>query len=145
VTGGLVCVDFGEEELDDDCVVCGPDGVETTGTLPGFGECIATTKKVVPNANATKRKNRLEIVAATSAPKILKLPPSRAINTRIAPKTNAPIFKFSGMNVLSNLVLMIAAYVTNLLVQKTSVNVSHSRGRGATASNLPPPPSRART
>jgi len=96
----LGCVVWRGGELNGDCVGCGEVGVGTTDTFPGFGECIAITKKVAPNANATKRKNRLEIVAATSAPKSLKLPPRRAINTRIAPKTNAPIFKFSGMNLL---------------------------------------------
>jgi hypothetical protein len=110
---GLGCRGCGEGELDGACIGFAKGRVGTTDTVPGTvpesGECIAATKKVVPNANATKRKNRLETVAATSAPKSLKLPPSRAINTRIAPKTNAPIFKFSGMNVLSNLVLMIAA------------------------------------
>jgi hypothetical protein len=97
---GLGCGGSGEGELDGDCVGSGEGVIGTTDIVPEFGECIATTKKVVPNANATKRKNRLEIVAATSAPKSLKLPPRRAINTRIAPKTNAPIFKSSGMNLL---------------------------------------------
>jgi hypothetical protein len=92
---GLGCEGSGEGELDGDCVGSGEGGIGTTDIVPGFGGCIATTKKVVPNPNATKRKSRLEMVAATSAPKILKLPPSRAINTRIAPKTNAPIFKLS--------------------------------------------------
>lgn len=98
-----------EGEFDNGCVGVGEGRLLAPNLGEGSGECIATTNRVAPKANATKRKKRLETDAATSAPKSLKFPPRMAINTRIDPKTNAPIFKFSGMNLLSDLGLMIAA------------------------------------
>src|SRR5690348_7008292 len=74
---------------DEDVVTEGLDDVVTEG-LEGIEANPAAMRRTTPKIIAIKRSQRLEMVAATSAPNSLKLPPRNPIKIRTPPRTSNP-------------------------------------------------------
>jgi hypothetical protein len=90
-----------------------------------FGDCTAKMSKIVPKINETNLKRGLEIVAATSVPNNLKLPPRSPIKIRTPPRTSSPICKLTGMIFLKNITftkILILHYRNNYSNPKSFVD-----------------------